>query len=184
MLKPIEDKDLLRLWEISYKHENPDWVHWDAPYLHEYLPLTWQEFLQREVKFFQSKRTQGIYLNGEIIGAATYQWKNHEIKWLEVGLSIFVSELWGNGYGSQAMKNWVTQVFLVEPDVASVGFSTWSANERVMSMGKTLGFKLEGRARKVIFYNDSYYDAVRMGILREEWFSQMQTTFLNNATLL
>ncbi len=38
-----------------------------------------------------------------------------------------------------------------------------------MKVAEKLRMKLEGRLRKCRFYNDEYYDSIRMGVLREEW---------------
>lgn len=168
-LQKIESHHLKKVWEISYCDENPEWIKWDAPYLHKYMPLTWQEFQSQQAKFFQSHRTKGIFLNDEIIGAVTYTWENFEIKWLEVGLTIFVTDHWGKGYGTEALKQWVSEIWERERAIQSIGLTTWSANLRVIKASQRLGFIIEGRARKVIFFEGQYYDSIRMGILRDEW---------------
>ena len=50
-----------------------------------------------------------------------------------------------------------------------MGLATWSGNERMIRVGEKLGMKVEARIRKVRFYENNYYDSIRMGILREEW---------------
>ena len=40
----------------------------------------------------------------------------------------------------------------------------------MMKLSEKLGLKLEGRIRKVRYYKDVYYDSVKYGILREEYY--------------
>lgn len=39
----------------------------------------------------------------------------------------------------------------------------------MIAVGEKLGMQMEARLRKCRFYNDTYYDSIRMGLLREEW---------------
>lgn len=50
-----------------------------------------------------------------------------------------------------------------------MGFITWSGNQRMIKVGEKLGMQMEARLRKCRFYNNEYYDSIRMGLLREEW---------------
>jgi len=54
-----------------------------------------------------------------------------------------------------------------------VGYTTWSGNARMIKVGEKLGMTMEARLRKVRFWNGTYYDSIRMGILREEWESRL-----------
>ncbi len=55
------------------------------------------------------------------------------------------------------------------PDIQRVGLTTWSKNERMIKVAKKLGLQEEGRIRKVRYYQNEYYDSVKLGVLREEW---------------
>ncbi len=50
--------------------------------------------------------------------------------------------------------------------------STWSGNERMIKVAERLGMKEEARIRKARMVENQYYDAIKMGILREEWTAQ------------
>lgn len=44
-IRPIQEKDLKRLWELIYKEDNPEWKQWDAPYFsHE--SMSYEHFLK------------------------------------------------------------------------------------------------------------------------------------------
>jgi len=38
-----------------------------------------------------------------------------------------------------------------------------------MKVAEKIGMSLEGRMRKCRYYNGTYYDSIRMGMIREEW---------------
>ncbi|OCS89219.1 GNAT family N-acetyltransferase [Caryophanon latum] len=64
--------------------------------------------------------------------------------------------------------DWIEHLFTTLP-LVRVGFTTWSGNERMIRVGEKLGMQLEARIRKVRYYDGTYYDSIRMGLLREEW---------------
>lgn len=166
-IRPIKDNDLLKLWELIYKDENPEWKKWDAPYFsHRSVP--YETFMEKSEVFVDSDSLWLITVNNEIYGIVTYYFEDDMKKWLEVGIVIHEGKNWGKGLGTRALKLWINHVFNTVPTVR-VGLTTWSGNERMIRVGEKLGMQLEGRVRKVRFYNGEYYDSIRMGILKEEW---------------
>ena len=166
-IRPIKDNDLLKLWELIYKDENPEWKKWDAPYFsHRSVP--YETFMEKSEVFVDSDSLWLITVNNEIYGIVTYYFEDDMKKWLEVGIVIHEGKNWGKGLGTRALKLWINHVFNTVPTVR-VGLTTWSGNERMIRVGEKLGMQLEGRIRKVRFYNGEYYDSIRMGILKEEW---------------
>lgn len=105
---------------------------------------------------------------GEPIGIVTYYWEHRASYWLEVGIVIYHPDYWSGGLGTQALILWIEHLFSALP-LVRIGFSTWSGNERMMRVGEKLGMTLESRVRKCRYYQGNYYDAIRYGILREEW---------------
>lgn len=166
-IRPIKDNDLLKLWELIYKDENPEWKKWDAPYFsHRSVP--YETFMEKSEVFVDSDSLWLITVNNEIYGIVTYYFEDDMKKWLEVGIVIHEGKNWGKGLGTRALKLWINHVFNTVPTVRA-GLTTWSGNERMIRVGEKLGMQLEGRIRKVRFYNGEYYDSIRMGILKEEW---------------
>ncbi|GIA26089.1 acetyltransferase [Vibrio cholerae] len=47
--------------------------------------------------------------------------------------------------------------------------TTWSGNDRMMSLATKLGLKQEALLRKVRYYQGIYYDSVKYGVIRSEW---------------
>ena len=168
-LKKITLAELPYLWEISYKTSSPLWVEYDAPYLHTYEALTWDKFNKEQKPFFLSEQVQGIYHNGLLIGATTYYWESRETRWLEIGLVIFEEKHWGQGFGKSAVWQLVDQLFNKFPEIQRLGYTTWSKNVGMIALGESLKFKQEGRLRKTVYYEETYFDKIKMGILRDEW---------------
>lgn len=176
-IRPIKDNDLLKLWELIYKDENPEWKKWDAPYFsHRSVP--YETFMEKSEVFVDSDSLWLITVNNEIYGIVTYYFEDDMKKWLEVGIVIHEGKNWNQGLGTRALKLWINHVFNTVSTVR-VGLTTWSGNERMIRVGEKLGMQLEGRIRKVRFYNGEYYDSIRMGILKEEWAAKRAGTESN-----
>lgn len=89
-------------------------------------------------------------------------------QWREVGVVIYDERQWGQHIGTRALKLWLDYQFSIT-DLPHIGFTTWSGNERMMKLGDRVGMQLEGRIRKVRYWNSKYWDSIKYGILREEW---------------
>ncbi|GAK02121.1 acetyltransferase, GNAT family [Geomicrobium sp. JCM 19037] len=166
-IRPVRDEDMERLWELLYREENPEWKKWDAPYFtHRTMPLN--RFLERRDEWVNSDDGWVIEANGIVIGTVTYYYEDEMKNWLEMGIGIYDPEWWGGGSGSKALRLWMDHLFSTLP-LVRVGLTTWSGNERMVRVAEKLGMKMEARIRNVRFYNNHYYDSIRMGVLREEW---------------
>lgn len=166
-LEVIQPTDYCHLWQIGFTEQHPEWKKWDAPYFDDYEPLTFEIFQQ--LTFLTSPDVRGIYVEGKIIGIVSRYWENRETRWLNIGIVIYDSNYWQHGYGTEALRQWVSDTFTTYPELERVGLVTWSGNERMMKAASKIGMLLEGRIRKVRFYNDYYYDSMQYGVLREEW---------------
>lgn len=52
-----------------------------------------------------------------------------------------------------------------------MGLTTWSGNPGMMRLSEKLGMTQEARIRKVRYYKGIYYDSIKYGILRDEFFA-------------
>lgn len=112
-----------------------------------------------------------IEVNEVIIGTVSYYWEHKPSNWLEVGIVIYDPKYWNGGFGTDALSLWIDYLFQELP-LVRVGLTTWSGNKRMMKSAEKLGMKLEGQLRKCRLYKGVYYDSIRMGVLREEWFAK------------
>jgi RimJ/RimL family protein N-acetyltransferase len=167
ILRTITEEDLPRLWELAFKEDHPEWKKWDAPYF-EHKSLTFAEYEQRKEQVVNQEDMLAIEINGKIEGTVSYYWEHEPSLWLEMGIVIYSPEYWNGGYGTRALKLWISHLFQTKP-IARTGYTTWSGNERMVKVGEKLGMTMEARLRKCRIYNGVHYDSIRMGLLREEW---------------
>lgn len=168
-LKRLTNNYLKEVWRTGYSEENPAWVKYDAPFLHSYQPLSWEQFKQTQGDFFSSDFVKGIFIGDELVGAVSYYWEEETTRWLEIGIALFTTSTWNQGYGSQALRQWTTEMFMRHPEIERVGFTTWSGNQGMIRLGEKNNFQLEGRLRKVRYYQKEYHDELYFGVLRSEW---------------
>ena len=81
---------------------------------------------------------------------------------------IAESAYWSRGYGRAALERWTNYLFS-SADCLRVAYSTWSGNERMVRLGLSLGFLEEARFRRAREVGGVRYDALRFGLLRQEW---------------
>ncbi len=167
IIRPIENDDLPVLWQLTYKDESPEWKKWDAPY-YEHKALSWEDYLEVWKKRVNQDERWVIEIDEKVVGTVSYYWEHQSSNWLEMGIVIYDPKYWSGGYGTKALSLWIDHLFNTLP-LVRVGFATWSGNPRMIRVGEKLGMQMEGQLRKCRYYNGTYYDSIRMGLLREEW---------------
>lgn len=167
-IREIREEDLLRLWELIYKDDAPEWKKWDAPYF-PHKSISYEKFMETVALGWVNQPDFWVVTIDEVVcGVVSYYFEDQQLKWLEMGIVLHESGNWNQGIGTRVLKLWLNHIFNSLP-VVRVGLTTWSGNERMIRVGEKLGMKIEGRIRKVRFHEGNYYDSIRMGILREEW---------------
>jgi len=144
---------------------------WNGPY----IPEAWLNRDQHRKKWLEEKDISFgipasliITADDKAIGYVGAYWVDKNTNWLETGVVIYDTNYWNGGYGSEAYRMWIDFLF-ANTDLHRLGMSTWSGNERMMSVAKRLGMTEEARIRKARIVDGQLYDAIKMGILREEW---------------
>lgn len=176
-IRPINEEDLSTLWTLMYKESSPEWKKWDAPYF-EHKAITFEDYLKTKDTVVNQENKWIIDVDGKIIGTVSYYWEHKPSNWLEMGIGIYDPQYWSGGFGTRALKLWINHLFNTLP-LVRVGYTTWSGNHRMIKVGEKLGMTMEARLRKCRFYDGTYYDSIRMGILREEWNEYIKTVGLN-----
>ncbi|MDG0819678.1 GNAT family N-acetyltransferase [Staphylococcus equorum] len=74
----------------------------------------------------------------------------------------------GKGFSSQAFKEWINYLFK-DTDANRIGIPTWSGNIRMMKVTSKAEMIEETCIHKGRVVEDNFYNAIQMGILREEW---------------
>lgn len=123
---------------------------------------------------FMIRRLDDDRMIGEI-GLEGVKW-NHGDTF--VGISIGEQELWGKGFGTDAMRV-ILRFAFTELNLHRVSLDVFDYNARAVRSYEKVGFVHEGRARGVLNKDGKRCDLLFMGILREEWIARYQPDLLN-----
>ena len=144
---------------------------WNGPY----IPEAWLSKEQHQEKWLKADAIANgvppsliISADGKAIGYVGAYWVDRNTNWLETGIVIYNTDYWNGGYGTEAYRMWIDFLFSCT-DLHRLGMSTWSGNDRMVKVAERLGMKEEARIRKARVVEGKFYDAIKMGILREEW---------------
>ena len=171
-LKKIEEKHLIDLYHVIYSSDSPEWSKYNAPYFNEFKFIDLETFLlKNHHEYYLSERVLGIFFNNKPVGIVTYYWENFATRLLEIGIIIYDNCIWSKGIGFTALSKWIKICFDKFPEIQHIGLTTWSGNQRMMKLAEKIGLICEARIRKVIYYNEVYYDSIKYGILRDEFFN-------------
>ncbi|WP_043930738.1 GNAT family N-acetyltransferase [Bacillus sp. EB01] len=168
-IKPITPDELPLLWEMIYGEEEPEWKKWDAPYFPIKRIEKEEYIISLNILIEEGLNTRwSIWADGKLIGTVSYYWEHKPSLWLEAGIVIYDPAYWNGGYGTEAFKLWIDQLFETMA-IHRIGYTTWSGNKRMIKVGEKLGMTMEARIRKARIYNGEFFDSIKMGILKEEW---------------
>jgi len=111
----------------------------------------------------------GIFLHtGEIIGDIALQEIDKLSRCCTIGMAMAKIEHRNRGYGQQAMRLIIDYAFN-NMGLERVAADTWETNISAQKMLERLGFTLEGRARKAVYFGRQRLDMMMYGLLAEEW---------------
>jgi RimJ/RimL family protein N-acetyltransferase len=152
-----------------------DWHDWDGPY----YPVP--DDAQADARVAALAAAPGGLTDGmpprtvvvadaddRVVGTVSWYWESQETSWARMGVGIYDPAVRGRGIGREALALWTTYLFQVT-DWGRLDFATWSGNEPMLGVGRSLGFVEEGRFRDARIVRGKRYDAVVMGVLRGEW---------------
>lgn len=164
-----EDLDLIYYWKYIDKEQAAK--KWNGPYILDPI-ITKEEFQDKWEKnkeiFPKVPSTLIITVNNKFIGTVGSYWVDKNTNWLETGIVTYDKNFWNGGYGSEAYKLWIEYLF-EKTNLHRLGMSTWSGNDRMMRVAEKVGMQIEAKIRDARVVNGQYYDAIKMGILRNEW---------------
>lgn len=167
VLRKAKNNELGELYNLET--QNIEWTKFNGPYF-GYKKPSLEEYNHSKFRKLQLGKTHLVVEHNKVIvGIVSYYWECEDTRWLEAGIVIYNNSFWGMKLGKKAMIAWVSNLFESLNNIERIGLTTWSGNKRMMKCAESIGFHLEGRIRKVRYYNGVYYDSMKYGVLREEW---------------
>ena len=164
-----EDLDAHYFWR--YEEKEQEVRKWNGPYF-PVTERTKEEFIKAQQE--KADVLPGvpselmIHVDGKFIGTVNAYWECQHTNWLETGIVIYDKNYWNGGYGTESYHLWIDFLFKAT-NLHRLGMSTWSGNVRMMRAAEKIGMKEEARIRQARIVDGKFYDAIKMGILREEW---------------
>lgn len=175
LLRDIRPEDLDQIYYWKYEAQDREHLNWNGPYAPlEMLSKEEYRNLPRYRESFALLNTDAprteliIEIDGELKGSVGRYWVSEVTNWFEIGIVIYDSRYWSNGYGREAFQMWIDYLF-THMDTVRLGIGTWSGNDRMIKLAARCGMAEEARVRKARIVRGEYYDAIKMGMLREEW---------------
>ncbi len=106
-------------------------------------------------------------LEGEVVGTINSHSCQRRHGTFSYGLGIRRKH-WRKGYATEAI--WLLlRYFFLELGYQKVNSGVFSFNEGSLALHRSLGFKEEGRLRRMIYTEGVYHDDIQFGMTREEF---------------
>ncbi len=103
-----------------------------------------------------------------LIGWASMRFWGRKPTSADLGLVISEKRLWRRGYGTEIAQLLLQEVF-EQMNLHRAEWWTNSVNIGSLKLAKKMGFKEEGRLRDAMFFDNSFHDAIALGLLKDEY---------------
>jgi RimJ/RimL family protein N-acetyltransferase len=146
-LMRLLDNDPVPLWSIKKLEAQAEI---------EKNPAQWIEFMVRRLS------------DDCLVGFVGLFWLNPSQGEAFTGVGIGDPQLWGKGYGTDAIRLLLRYAFN-ELNLRRISLMAFEYNQRALRSYHKAGFVEEGRMRGVLHREGRRWDSIYMGILRDEW---------------
>ncbi len=166
-LRAVETRDveLFAAWELdSDAQRNFDVVH---------FPRSLEQLRDRLTALAHDEGKDDNYywmidnLGGQTVGLICTYACNRRHGTFRYGVLIS-REFSGHGYASDAISI-ILGYYFQELNYQKVTAGIYAFNERSLKLHEHLGFRQEGRLRRMIYADGAYHDELQLGLLREEF---------------
>lgn len=106
-------------------------------------------------------------MDGELVGTINSIQTDRRHGTFGYGLGIN-RPFWRKGYASEAIFL-VLRFFFHELGYQKANVQVYAFNEASLGLHRSLGFKEEGRLRRMVYTNGQYHDEIHFGMTREEF---------------
>lgn len=157
------DLKLMEEWNVDSEYQRL----LDAGPANRYNFKLTKEFFEKEIEGMHMFMIQKLD-DDRKIGMIDLGGFNWQVGSAWVGIGIGVRDLWGKGYGTDAMRV-ILRYGFSQLNLNRIQLDVFSVNQRGMKSYEKAGFKHEGRLHGNLLKAGVRYDEVFMGILRREW---------------
>lgn len=167
----LDDVIINEIYDWKFVDKKQHAKQWNGPYIKE--PKINRATFIKETKASRYiypgvEKSLAIIVDNKFIDTVGSYWVDKNTNWLETGIVIYDSDYWEGGIGTEVFKIWINYLF-EQNFVHRLGISTWSGNDRMISLAVKVGMREEGRIRQARQVKGQYFDAIKMGILKSEW---------------
>ncbi len=168
-LRKLEKTDLPLLHRWMNDRDVMAWARFSPDHMISFVAL--EKEYEKELAGEDHDRTTFVVeerSSGNPIGWGTARtWDRKHVN-ANVGIGLGEKELWGKGYGSEAVELLLGVVF-DQQGWHRAELYTLAENERAIRSAEKCGFRRCGLEHESTFYDGAYHDVVEMEQLRSEW---------------
>ena len=174
-LRKLERNDLSHLHKWLNDADLMSWARFSPDHMAS-LAAVEKEY-ERELAGEERDRTTFIVEDrgtGNAIGWCVMRtWDRKHVS-TNVGIGLGEKELWGQGYGTEAMTLLLTIVF-DHQRWHRAELWTLADNERAVRSFEKCGFRKEGLGKEATYAGGAFRDILHMGLLKSEWDARKRT---------
>lgn len=161
---------------LSTEHYSVDYLNWlNDPETTEFLESGGDYTEQKLMDYLVSIEKMNIHFwairkksNNQHIGNIKIDPVSKKHRRGEYGILIGSKDDWGMGYGREATMR-VLRYCFDQLKLRKITLGVISENHRAVSLYEGIGFEIEGRYRKHVYYQERFCDVLRMAIFSEDY---------------
>lgn len=170
LLRPIEVEDAKRFVEMINDEEVRQYLAAVFP-INKYMEENW---IKNNANNFNTV-TFGIEVKDKNIlvgstGLMNIDWVNRQA---EFGIGIFDKNYWNKGLGTDATRLVLKYAFEYL-NLNRIYLKTYEYNKRAIRVYEKSGFLLEGKERQGKYLKGKYWDLLRMSIIAEDYWRNVE----------
>jgi RimJ/RimL family protein N-acetyltransferase len=167
-LRKIEKTDLPTLHRWMNDREVMAWARFSPDHMLSLSAL--EKEYEKELSGEDAERTTYMVeerASSRLIGwCAVRSWDRKHVS-ANVGIGLGEKELWGHGYGTEAV-DLLLGILFDQQAWHRAELYTLAENERAIRSAEKAGFRRSGQEKESVYYDGAYHDVVQMEQLKSE----------------
>lgn len=155
----------LPTWNIGYNSNITEYLAWIYPYSRVDAENYWRSSQQNANEQLYSIVTSDSRMHIGSVSLKRIDWRSRNA---ELSIVLGVRELWGKGYGQDAVQTMCRFAFK-QLGLNRIYLYVRADHEAGIRAYEKAGFKHEGIARQQLYRNGEYHDLILLGLLAQEF---------------